>query len=357
MTAHPPDLPASSEVDPEIRGLVQDEAGNPITAVTVRLLEGDRPVAAAATDGQGRFYLRVPERVRTAFDEGLLALEAERMGYRSERRPVAPGETFVTLSLAPAPLPLPGFQVEGVAAQCRSDDEEGRGRTLWQEAADRHPGGLDTLGVATYTLARNDTLSLNAQRTEASDDSEVEHGQRGSAPILRIGWARRIDRSGYAFPVRRTDRSGSFASWSYPPLEADLAPHFGTDQFGNRHYFQFLTEADTGWLVRFCARDDGDPHLEGRLVITPDTLIHRVEWSFKTPEPDEDAGGYALFPPRDAAGRAPPLLPLESMAWRSLRGEQVIRKTQWFESWQLAPGDSVPFLPRRAEESAASEVH
>lgn len=340
---------SSSPGEAEIRGVVRDTGGGPVTAASVRALEGDRILASAATDGQGRFRLVLPERATDVLRAGELDIQVQRMGYRSERRTLGPEETRVEVRLTPAPLPLPGFQVEGVPEACRADDEDGFGRMLWETAAQRHPGGLDTVGVATYTVARTDTMTLNEAASDEANGSGAEYGQRGSAPILRIGWSRRIDRSGYAFPVRRTDRSGSFQSWSYPPLEADFAPHFGSRQFGGLHYFQFLTEAADGWLIRFCARDEGDPHLEGRMTIAPDTLIHRVEWSVRTAEPDEDAGGYVLFPPVDVSGEPPPLLPLESMAWRTLREEHVIRKTQWFEGWQLAPGDSVPFLPRRIE--------
>jgi hypothetical protein len=348
----------------ELHGIVLDERRSPVPAATVRALDGSGVLASAATDRDGRFVLRLPDRGREALERTGLLLRVERMGYESAERFVRAGEEVVEIHLTPAPLPLPGFQVEGVPEPCRADDADGLGRELWWVAANRHVSGLDTLGVATYTTFRSDTLSADGDwsggrsgtgengrpRGVAVEEQEAEMGQRGSAPILRLGWARRIQRGGYAFPVRRTDRQGSFPSWSYPPLEADLSPHFGSELFGELHHFQHLDRTAEGWLVRFCPRKADVPHLEGRLLISPDTLIRRVEWSFHTPEPDEEAGGYAVFPPADALGDPPPLLPLESMAWRSLRGEQVIRRAQWFEEWQMAPGDSVPFLPRRTED-------
>ncbi len=334
----------------EIRGTVVDTAGAGLGAATVQLRHGDRVLASATTDDDGTFRIFISQRIREAFDAGGVRIRVERLGYREQEVPLDTAQATVELVLVPAPLPLPGFEIEAVRSQCE-DDEAGLGRRLWQRAAARHPGGLDTLGVATYTLSRTDTLPDGALGTTQVNGQEPEMGQRGSAPILRLGWARRIDRDGYAFPVRRTDRMGSFASWSYPPLESDFAPHFGSRQFGSLHYFQHLSQGSDGWYVRFCARDDRRPHLEGQMLITPDTLIRRIEWAIQTPEPDEDAGGVAVFPSAAADGTPPPLLPAESMAWKTPRGEHTVRRAHWFEEWTTAPGDSVPFLPRRSGES------
>src|SRR5690606_21212779 len=159
---------------------------------------------------------------------------------------------------------------------------------IWQTAARRHRSGLDTVGVASYLQARTDTLSGSREGPPGIEGAA--EGRRASAPLLRSGWERRIDREGYAFPVRRTEGRGSYLSWSYPPLEADFAPHFGSEAFGERHDFRFQFESDDGWTVHFCARDDDDPFMEGVIEIGPDSLIQRVEWRFHTPDPVEEAG-------------------------------------------------------------------
>lgn len=87
--------------------------------------------------------------------------------------------------------------------------------------------------------------------------------------------------------------------------------------------------------------------MEGRIELSPDTLVQRVAWRFLTPEPDEEAGGWATFPPAREGEEPPPLLPVESMTWRTRREALTIRRAHWFEEWIQAPGDSVPFLPRR----------
>jgi hypothetical protein len=341
-----------SHLEEGLNGRVVDQDGRGLAAASVQLLVSGRVLRSTPTQRDGSFYLAFDGSVLDAWSEGLLSIRVERMGFATVERMLEPSQSEVEIVLQPAPIPLAGFHVEGERPSCDADDAEGLGRRLWEAARNRHPGGLDTLGVATYTMAQVDTLQNGMDWTEGGEsDGLAEVGQRGSAPILRLGWDRRIRRAGYAFPVRRTDRSGSFASWSYAPLESDLAPHFGTDLFGEQHYFRVTSEDSEGWWVRFCARDTDHPHLEGRLRIGSDELIHAVEWSFRTEEPDEKAGGRVVFPPTGARGGPPPLLPLESESWRTQRESRTIRRAQWFEEWILAPGDSVPFLPRRSAEA------
>lgn len=344
-------LPPRPEAN-TLEGRVRESSGQPIAGAAVRIVGDDRIYRSVPTDEAGHFLVVLPEYLSGLLDDGRLVVRVERIGYASTERPLRSTGEFLDFILSPAPIALEGFRVEAIPAECRGDDPEGAARRLWEEARIRHPGGMDTLGVAAYMLARVDTLPLTDGVTPTPEPGHMETGQRGSAPILRMGWDRRIQRSGYAFPVRRTDRSGSYASWSYPPLEADMAPHFGTDLFGERHYFQLQDDTGSGWWIRFCARDNDDPHLDGLLRIGPDTLIQEVRWRIRTQSPDEAAGGRAVFPPLAPNGTAPPLLPMESEVRANHRGIQTVTRIQWFEDWLLAPGDSVPFLPRRPDDRA-----
>lgn len=348
-----PSAPPLSSLSPiTLEGRVRGSGGQPIVGAAVRIIGEDRIYRSVPTDEDGHFRVALPLNLGALLEEGLLRVRVERMGYAVVERPLQPTEEYLDFILTPAPIALEGFRVEAIPAECRGDDPEGMARRLWEEARARHPGGMDTLGVAAYMLARVDSLPLTDGATPTPEPGHMEAGQRGSAPILRIGWDRRIQRSGYAFPVRRTDRSGSYASWSYPPLEADMAPHFGTDLFGERHYFQLQDDTGSGWWIRFCARDSDAPHLEGLLRIDPDTLIEEARWHIRTPDPDEAAGGRVVFPPQAPSGNGPPLLPMESEVRANHRGIQTVTRIQWFEEWLLAPGDSVPFLPRRRDDRA-----
>jgi len=335
--------------DTPLSGRVTEPDGEPVVAALVTFTgEGAQGVRATRTGPDGSFRLLRPG------PAGLSGrLSVERMGYGDFERTVSGAESEILVVLRPEPLPLPGFQVSAEGASCPARDDPEARRT-WEAMARLHPAGLDTVGVASYTLALSDTLP---EGTLAPVPGALEariRGQRGSAPLLRLSWSRRVLREGYAFPVRRTDAVGSFDSWSYAPLEADFSSHFASAEFARLTRFQFATreEDDRGSVLRFCSSDSRKPGLEGRLELSADTTLLRAEWRFRTEDPDEDAGGWARFPSYLDSG-PPPLLPLESMTWRKIRGGAFQRRAQWFEDWLLAPGDSVPLLPDRTGDEEA----
>lgn len=320
-------------------GRVLESSGTPVVSARVELRSGTRVLGADRTDVEGRFLIETEADWAPGW-----TVRVERLGFEPTELEVSSGAVSLEIVLAAAPLPLPGFEVVGDRDICAAGDDR-RARTLWRAAARLHSGGLDTVGVASYTRVRTDTVGVQVTSGRGVEGSIA--GQRASAPLLRMGWTRRVDREGYAFPVRRIDTSGSYDSWGYPPLEADFSSHFAAELFGELHDFQLETEDVEGWVLHFCARREGEPHLDGVLELGPDTLIHRAEWRFYTDEPDEAAGGWARFPPSTEAVAAPPLLPSESVTWKTLPSGEILRRAQWYEAWVIAAGDSVPFLPVR----------
>jgi hypothetical protein len=334
----------------ELVGIVEDPSGNPVVGARIELLVGGRTVRSTFAEPDGRFRLPIPA---GATD---VALRVERLGFSGRTLPVdlprALG-TLIRIRLEPDPLPLPGFRVEVAPEACPPRSQQD-GLALWTRMAEKHPDGLDALGAATYTLVRVDTLPEISERPSNRisghlEESELQaDGQRGFSGRLRLAWERRLGRDGYAFPIRRTDAEGSYSTWSYAPLEADFASHFATPLFLQHHRLRSPSPLDDGgWLISFCPGSGNRPGLEGHFEVSPDTLLYRVEWRFRTPEPDEGAGGWARFPAPASAADPPRLLPLESMTWRRLRGGGIQRRAQWYEAWVVTPGDSVPFLPDR----------
>jgi hypothetical protein len=343
-------IPSGLPLDPsrpEFHGVVVDPEGSPVTGVRVELHSGGRLEAAVFTGPDGTF------RVRARTDTGPFSIRAERLGYDTLERPLSAREwdgAAVELVLVPAPLPLPGFTVEATMETCpaRHDPDAA---ALWEAMARHHHGGLDTLGAATYTLARTDTLATNAANRAPPEG--LTAGQRGFSGRLRLSWERRIPREGYAFRVRRTDPTASYEAWAYAPLEADFASHFGTPLFVQQHRLRAPSPGiGGGWILAFCAPDPERPGLDGHLELSPDTFLVRAEWRFRTPEPDEEAGGWTRFPGASANGAPAYLLPLESVVWKTLREGGVQRRAQWYEAWIVTPGDSVPFLPERGLDPA-----
>ena len=322
-----------------VEGVVSESSGVPVTAARVELWSGSRVLVADRTDDQGRF------RLETDTDWALgWQVRVERLGFQSREIDLAAGTVSLEVELSTAPLPLPGFEIVGDRDICSAGDDS-FARDVWKVASRRHAGGLDTVGVASYTQVRTDTLA--GQGSPGRGVEGATAGQRASAPLLRLGWNRRLQREGYAFPVRRTDSSGSYDSWGYPPLEADFSSHFVGDLFGELHDFQLELEDGDGWVLHFCAREQDGPYLDGVLELGPDTLIQRAEWRFYTEAPDEAAGGWARFPPVTARNAPPPLLPSESVTWKTIRNGDIVREAKWYDGWTIAEGDSVPFLPVR----------
>jgi len=323
----------------DIVGRVSEPSGGPVVAARVELRAGDTVLASSLTDAGGRFVLRSLSPWADSW-----TIRAERLGYGSVEAAVAPDLAEVHIELSPAPIALAGFAVDGERDIC-SAPEDRDARDIWTRAAALSLPGLDTLGIASYTRFRVDTVG--AAGGGPPGITGAEDGQRASAPLLRLNWDRRVSREGYAFPVRRTDAERSYESWSYPPLEADFAPHFLSTTFGRLHSFHMDMSDGHGWVLRFCGRSTNRPYLDGVLEIGADTVLHRVEWHFRTDEPDEGAGGWARFPPPAGDGDPQVILPTESVTWRALPGGGLVRRAHWYEGWHLVAGDSVPLLPQR----------
>lgn len=332
----------------QLAGSVTDATGAPLEGVTVEAWGEALRLAIRVTDIGGNFFF--PEAVASR----TTAVYAHRIGYRGVRRSVAPGAASpIVIRLDPEAIPLPAVGVVAPRELCPRAEDPGA-RALWESARTRYLGGLDSMGVATYLAAARDALPRDRLPGPPPEGAALD--QRGSSFLLRVSWKRRIEREGYAYPVRRPTRGGAQDSWVYAPLEADLAPHFADPLFGRVHTFSFLDgsgegppagrEAPEGWRIVFCPREPERPSIQGTLQLAADTALSAVRWSFRTPEPQEEAGGQALFPPVTPDGSRY-LLPSEGITWRRSEGEEFQRSYERFEGWIVAPGDSVPFLPSR----------
>ena len=197
---------------------------------------------------------------------------------------------------------------------------------------------MDTLGVATY-LAEADTIVPLSELGSLKLPS-LNLSQRGSSSLLRFSWTRRIDREGYASAIRRIDTGRAYDSWVYPPLEADFAPHFVDDDFGERHRFVIADDSD-GWVLEYCPKNTDKPSIKGTITLARDTTF----------------GGRALFKPiLPGAVQLSHLLPAEAVTWRAVPAGDYLQSYQRYEDWKVAPGDSVPLLPLRRVTGGAGGV-
>ena len=277
-----------------------------------------------------------------------LAIYTGQLGYRPGVIQLEPGVTSYEIRLEREPIPLPALVVEATRDRCGAPDDR-RARRLWEHARARYSQGLDTLGVATY-LASTETILPEDEVGTAQMTGEPV-AQRGSSSLLRFSWERRIRREGYGYKIRRSTTEQSYDSWVYPPLEADFAPHFVDETFGDLHRFSFESpeesERSGGVTLLFCPTENDRPSMEGTLRIGPDSTLVVAEWLFRTPDPVEGAGGRAVFGPITGDPATSYLLPIEGVFWRKSPPSSYWQRYQKFEQWMVAQGDSVPFLPKR----------
>lgn len=338
--------PSLAEASPQrneavIRGIVTDTTGAPLKGVTVEALERGRLLGGRITGEDGAFAFDLSDLAPTA----TVLLRANRLGYRMLERRIDPrsGEEH-RLRLEEEPIAIRELVVESEGLGCRIEDQEAA-RNLWRAMRRRYVGPMDTVGIATY-LSEEQALVDRGEIGPLEPPADKK-AQRGSSSQLRFSWGRRVRRSGYAFPVRRTEMGRSFDSWSYAPLQADFAPHFVGSAFGDLHRFRLVDRGTFGWVIEFCPEEPERPSIVGSLRLAPDTTLLEAEWLFRTEDPQEEAGGHAIFPPAtDSAGGNYPL-PRESIFWRRLPTGDFQEIHQRYEDWIVAQGDTVPFLPPR----------
>ncbi|MEO2159293.1 MAG: carboxypeptidase-like regulatory domain-containing protein [bacterium] len=323
----------------QISGVVKTGGGSTVSGVAVEAWSEVQRVAAVVSDTNGRF------RFLDAFGSDIVLLRASGLGFQvTELRIESSIEEYV-LVLTEDPLVIDGLLVTTNQSACEFPQGEVRARNLWGKASQRYHGLMDTLGIASYLAEADTIVAISELGTLELPDLNLN--QRGSSSLLRFSWTRRIEREGYAFSTRATDGVEVYESWVYPPLEADFAPHFIDESFGDRHYFRIQEENSDGWSLSFCPKSDKDPSISGSITLARDITVTSVRWSFKTPEPLENAGGSVFFPPVLEDDSDVYLLPSEAITWKSVPGGDYLQRYQRYEGWYVAPGDSVPLLPLR----------
>jgi len=328
-----------------IEGLVRSsDAEAPLEQVRVELWGDAGRLQVVTSEADGRFEFA------PRFTESAQALYATRLGYRATRIPVTPGTAYYVLNMAPEPLDMDGIVVDVTVERCERREDR-QARELWEALSERYSHAIDSLGAATYLRSAIQAVPLG-EIGPVPVAQAASSAQRGSAPLFRSSWRRRVVRDGYARRLSAPSPDGMFEAWGYPPLDADFATHFVDRTFGRLHRFLMVEDPESGgWILGFCPRNDDRPSIDGYLRVSADTFLVMAEWSFRTPEPDEGAAGRALFTRGEGGDEGSFLLPSEGLFWRRVDSGRYLQRYQRFEGWITAPGDSVPFLPARGAQS------
>lgn len=270
---------------------------------------------------------------------------------------------------------LPALIAQASRGECTSRDEPGA-RAVWERLRDRYSRSADSLSVWTTRLVNSagwiddaglhrfesaesnrpdgTTSGWNTQEVRRDTSRRVLQfsvaprvgpGSRGMSGSYRQQLTRDIAANGYAriLPGTNADLTQVFAAWAYPPLEAELATHFLSDEFGRRNAFSPVTSGPAQGIA-FCTRSPyrSKPYISGILTLRADTTLERAYWSFHTAAPDEHAGGEAEFAPYDAAGGLPVLLPVRGTFWRRDGIARFYQRQQTFAGWLSGPRAALP---------------
>lgn len=344
----------------QLTGTVTAADGRPIPSALVELWGPEERIAATLSGSSGEFSFSNRLAARAA------GVSVSVIGYRPALRPIADGQSVVNVALEVLPVSLPELTVLAVGRPCPNADDA-RGRALWQAASARYETRTGYRGRAYWARAENgSTHSAEVGHAPMQSPQHVSRAFSGS----RDSWGgpgsgasvfrdkpleEAVQQTGYAVrnqPSRRYLANRDFFDWLYPALGAQHAYHFATEAFGGLHTFSIIDETAESSRLTFCPAYGG-PAVEGTIIIGSDGTFHSADWSFRTPSPDERAGGEVIFAPWAAGdGELPHLVAARSLFWRRVRGRDLVyRNSAVFDCWVISDTEDAPRLPTRPPES------
>lgn len=328
-------FPASAQV----RGRVVDSSDRPVAGAVVEMWVGSRHSAGAETDARGGFV------IAAAPPEGGAMLTVRRLGLQTRTMHVTPADTALLVTMHVQPVVLQPLSVTATRGRPCPHREDPRARALWERMRGRYwQPGADTVFVFGFV----ETRSGVGEKADAYDPRAGRVGTGWTTGALVVAHPALMARSGYA-----TSAAGGVgertAHWAYRHLDGGAMQDFTGDYFGAAHTFSLVHQAAGRTTVAFCPRErmGRTGQVEGTLVLDADTTLHVARWTFRTPRPDEDAGGEATFYPPDAAlGFA--LLARETVFWRRTNPPRYYFEAQSFSGWQRWTRDRPVTRPDQA---------
>ncbi|SOD03169.1 hypothetical protein SAMN05216486_10853 [bacterium JGI 053] len=268
-------------------------------------------------------------------------------GFRTARLQLAGRTGEVAVRLEPEPVALEGVTGRAAPRRLCPNRESPEARALWAAAAARYSDVLDSLGIG--SLWGTDDRTVDSERDVGPvAASALMRGGVAAPARARTTWP--AERAGYAVRLHGQVPYAEFGAWYYP-LDV-LAAHFRSAAFGALHTLSIQARDSAEVEIAFCPRGDalrGKPRLQGLLrVSTRDTLFVDAHYEFRTPEPDERAGGEIVYAPAVAPdGRMLPV-PATELFWRRPAGSRrFYQRYVEYVGWRLGPneGNYLPPFP------------
>lgn len=319
----------------QVRGRVVDAAERPVAGAVVELWAGAQTAGQARTDAAGRFE------IGSAPAEPGSVLTVRRVGLRTRTIPLGAGDAEIVVRMEEQPVVLQTLSVVSTRQPRCPNREDPRARALWERMRSRYwQESDDTVFVLGFLEMRSGVgEKSDAWRPEAAP--AVPAWTTG-ALVEAHPWF--MSRSGYA--SRANGGAGErTAWWLYRSLDNGSLQDFTGAHFGAVHTLSIAAQTADRTTIAFCPRGrmTNTGQIAGTLVLDADATLSLASWSFRTPDPDEDAGGEAsYFPPDPRLGRA--LLARETLFWRKTNPPRYYFESRSFTGWQRRDRDT-PYDP------------
>lgn len=308
----------------QVRGRVVDAAGLPVSGATVALWMDEHPAGSTRTGERGEFAIATP-----LTHEALIVVR--RLGLRTRAVRVPSADAFMLVRMEAEPVSLLPLTVQAAPRPPCPNREDPRARALWERMRARYwRPDADSVFVFGFVESRSGT----GRKEDAWDPAAGRPTSGWTFGSLIVAHPHLMRRAGYASradggPGERT------ASWLYRALDQGAIQDFTGDFFGEAHTLSLVHQGAERTTLAFCPRErlGRTGQILGTLELAPDTTLRLARWTFRTPAPDEDAGGEASYDPPDAAlGRA--LLTRESIFWRRTNRPRYWFEAHRFSGWQ-----------------------
>jgi hypothetical protein len=236
----------------------------------------------------------------------------------------------VVLRLQPRPFLLEALTVAGAGRRLCPNREEPAARALWERMRARYwQLGQDSVFVHGF-------MEIRTGVGEKADAARPEAGR------IRPGWTtgslvsahpELMALSGYGTPANGGPGE-RIAFWRYRVLDKGTLQDFTGAYFGAAHTFSLVATDRGEPTLAFCPRERRRDvaQIEGLLRLRADTTLAWARWSFRTPRPDEDAGGEASYYPPDP-GFDHALLAHETQFWRRTGRDRYYFEAHTFTGW------------------------
>jgi hypothetical protein len=330
-------LAAPREAPAQLRGAVVDAQGQPVPDVRLELWAPLRQLEVQRSTAAGSFAF-----AREHADSAT-AVIASRLGYRTAN--VALGESGQPLTIR---MTAEAVQLQEISIRVRSaapcpNRDEPEARALWEAAAARYDRSYERVGIVSTMMSTTDQVSRS--RIGQVDEARLRPARRGTSALPRS-----IEpRTGYGYRVEASIEP-DFASWHYKELGSHQAQHFIDPSFGVYNSLSIRARSPEGVVLAFCSRslDRQAVGIQGTLTLSPTNAIMEATWTFRTPRPEEEAGGEVTFVPRGDGNRPLWLVPAMSLYWRAVVGRpsDAFQRYERFSEWVIAPESSNLHLGR-----------